>query len=86
MKRILMLSAALWAIHGVAQTNVSFEKIFFETHSREQKYNIQGASIAGSELFQLHDGNKPMVVYDMTDGNFLTEISVEPSSMSARRI
>lgn len=78
MKRILMLSAALWAIHGVAQTNVSFEKIFFETHSREQKYNIQGASIAGGELFQLHDGNKPMVVYDMTDGNFLTEISVEP--------
>ena len=78
MKRILLLPAALWAIHAAAQTNVTFEKIFFEAHSREQKYNIQGASVAGGLLFQLHDGNKPMAVYDISGGNFLTEISLEP--------
>ena len=68
MKRFLTLFSVLWAALGSAQTTVSFEKIFFETHSREQKYNIQGASITGGKLFQLHDGNKPIVVYDMKDG------------------
>ena len=79
MKRLLSLAALLWAAMGMAQTTVSFEKIFFETHSREQKYNIQGASIAGGKLFQLHDGNKPIVVYDMKDGAFVSEIEVEPT-------
>lgn len=78
MKKILTLAALLWAAVGTAQTTVSFEKIFFETHSRTQKYNIQGASIAGGKLFQLHDGNKPMVVYDMKDGSFIREIAGEP--------
>lgn len=79
MKRLLTLATVLWTAMGMAQTSVSFEKIFFETHSREQKYNIQGASIAGGKLFQLHDGNKPIVVYDMKDGSFAGEIEVEPS-------
>ncbi|MBR7003990.1 MAG: hypothetical protein IKI00_03330 [Bacteroidales bacterium] len=79
MKRFLTLFSVLWAALGSAQTTVSFEKIFFETHSREQKYNIQGASITGGKLFQLHDGNKPIVVYDMKNGAFVTEIAVEPT-------
>ena len=78
MKRILLLASVLWTTIGIAQTSVTFEKIFYETHSREQKYNIQGASIANGKLFQLHDGNKPIVVYDMRNGDFLTEINVEP--------
>ena len=78
MKRILLLASVLWTTIGIAQTSVTFEKIFYETHSREQKYNIQGASIANGKLFQLHDGNKPIVVYDMRKGDFLTEINVEP--------
>ena len=79
MKRFLSLVAVLWAAIGSAQTTVSFEKIFYETHSREQKYNIQGASIVGGKLFQLHDGNNPMVVYDMKNGSFICEIQVEPT-------
>ena len=79
MKRFLSLVAVLWAAIGSAQTTVSFEKIFYETHSREQKYNIQGASIVGGKLFQLHDGNKPMVVYDVKSGSFICEIQVEPT-------
>lgn len=79
MKRFYTLVLVLWTTIGFAQTTVSFEKIFFETHSREQKYNIQGASIANGKLFQLHDGNKPIVVYDMKNGNFLSEIVVEPT-------
>lgn len=79
MKRLVTFIAVLWTSLGMAQTNVSFEKIFFETHSREQKYNIQGASITDGKLFQLHDGNKPIVVYDMKDGAFVCEIEVEPT-------
>ena len=79
MKRLVTLLAILWTALGMAQTNVSFEKIFFETHSREQKFNIQGASITDGKLFQLHDGNKPMVVYDMKNGSFICEIEVEPT-------
>ena len=78
MKRFLTLAAVFWSAMGLAQTKVSFEKIFFETFSREQKYNIQGASIAGGKLFQLHDGNKPIVVYNMKNGAFVTEIGMEP--------
>ena len=79
MKRLVTFIAVLWTSMGMAQTNVSFEKIFFETHSREQKYNIQGASITDGKLFQLHDGNKPIVVYDMKNGAFVCEIEVEPT-------
>lgn len=78
MKRILTSIPILLSMAASAQTTVSFEKIFYETHSREQKYNIQGASIAGGKLFQLHDGNKPIVVYDMKKGGFVCEIEVEP--------
>ena len=78
MKRFLTLVSVLWTVMGAAQTTVSFEKIFFETHSREQNYNIQGASITGAKLFQLHDGNKPMAVYNMKNGAFISEIAVEP--------
>ena len=79
MKRLVTFIAILWTSMGMAQTNVSFEKIFFETHSREQKYNIQGASITDGKLFQLHDGNKPMAVYDMKNGSFICEMEVEPT-------
>ena len=79
MKRLVTFIAILWTATGMAQTNVSFEKIFFETHSREQKYNIQGASITDGKLFQLHDGNQPIVVYDMKNGAFICEIEVEPT-------
>lgn len=78
MRRVLTFFSLLWALGLSAQTSVSFEKIFFETYSREHKYNIQGASIAEGMLFQLHDGNKPIVVYDMKDGSFVAEIALEP--------
>ena len=78
MKRVITLLSLFWAVGTFAQTTVSFEKIFFETFSREHKYNIQGASVAEGMLFQLHDGNKPIVVYDMKDGSFVAEIALEP--------
>ena len=78
MKRSIVLAAILWTVAATAQTTVSFENIFFETYGREMKYNIQGASIAEGKLFQLHDGNKPIVIYDMKDGSFEREVLVEP--------
>ena len=77
MKRLVIFVAVLWTVCSAAQTTVSFEKIFFETYGREMKYNIQGASIAEGKLFQLHDRNTPMVVYDMADGRFVQEIAVD---------
>ena len=78
MKRLIVLAAILWTVAAASQTTVSFEEIFFESHSREMKYNIQGASVAFGKLFQLHDGNKPIVIYDMKDGSFEREVIVEP--------
>ena len=78
MKRLLALAALLWTAMGIAQTNVSFEKLFYLTHSRENDLHIQGGSVAGGKLFQLHDYNKPISVYDMKNGAFIQDIEVEP--------
>ena len=78
MRRFLLFFASLASTLALAQGQVSFRKIFHEDHSRGHKYGIQGASVAEGVLFQLHDGNKPIVMYNLADGSFLGEIAVEP--------
>lgn len=78
MKRPIILAAIFLTVAASAQTKVSFRKIFEERYSLDSKYGIQGASIAGGKLFQLHDHNKPMVVYDIESGKFEGEIALEP--------